>query len=192
VNSSNCFPTGPCSDLISDVTDNPFYVKPDFPWEAHPLIYWRVTPIDSNGNNGKASTPVFSFNTSLPVVEPRQIWPLYYYPPSSTLQPHEDRTVALPIFEWHRMVSGTAQANAYRLEVSPSPLFADNVWTFETQNLNGVPTTANPFTPTPGGIYYWHVSQLDAVGGNLVGNWSQMWRTRIDTTQGLTPTTGAA
>ncbi|MBI3733014.1 MAG: hypothetical protein HY259_06090 [Chloroflexi bacterium] len=200
VSTQNSFP--PIGGL-TDTTINPYYVKPNFPWESNSptnIYYWRVTPVDTNGNLGKASNVVSFVSPITPPLAVRQIYPYYYYTPTATLQPHEDRTAPLPVFMWHRIItptlysvstlSNTAQITAYRAQVSPSPLFLSGNWTFDTENLNAAPNASNPFTPTVGGVYYWRVMPLDAVGGNPIGQWSQVWKTRIDTTLALSATTG--
>ncbi|MGC8781860.1 MAG: hypothetical protein ACP5UQ_13440, partial [Anaerolineae bacterium] len=83
---------------------------------------------------------------------------------------------------------------AYRLQVDDDPLFGSVDWTWDTENLSAAPTVGRPFTPTAGTDYYWRVAALDGLGGALLGDWSwsQRWRTRIDLSRGLAPTTGAA
>jgi hypothetical protein len=55
----------------------------------------------------------------------------------------------------------------------------------------------DPFTLEAGQDYYWRVCPLDQIDGNCLKNsvngdtwWSQIWKTRIDTSLGLTPTNG--
>ena len=104
---------------------------------ASNTYYWRVTPFDVNGNHGVSSntSSYVSYGTS---VAPHQVYPLYYYPPDTysgfpgvTTNPHEDRTVPLPIFIWHRVYvpavaanQGQVYATAYRLQVSTNPTFS--------------------------------------------------------------------
>jgi hypothetical protein len=184
----------------TDTTVNPFYAQPQTisgvkgNWAASSTWYWQVTPFDDAGNPGQSSgTGSFGYNPT--ALAPELIYPFYYYSPDSNLQPHEDRTAALPIFTWHRTMSYTAgytgnEVAAYRLQVDDDPLFASPNWTVDTENLSAAPTTSNPFTPTAGGIYYWRVSPLTGVGGSLTNQWSQKWKTRMDTALGLTPTVG--
>ncbi len=94
-------------------------------------------------------------------VAPQQVYPLFYYPPDTyagfpgvTTNPHEDRTVPLPIFIWHRVLTpaldlyqGQVYGEAYRLQVSTDPTFSTVDWTVDTENLTAAPTTSNPFTP---------------------------------------------
>ena len=109
------------------------------------------------------------------------------------MQPHEDRTTALPIFTWQRLTdpdTGATFGKAYRVEVSTDSLFGSTDWTIETENLNAAPVAANPFVPVAGNTYFWRVCALDKLGGSRIGEWSQAWRARIDLSSGLTPTVG--
>jgi len=115
--------------------------------------YWRVTPYDGNAKPGVPSntSSYRSYNDS---VAPSQVYPLFYYPPNSSMNPHEDRTVALPVFIWNRVSvpsgspeQGNIFADAYRLQVSTDPTFASILWTVDTENTTATPTTGNPFTP---------------------------------------------
>jgi hypothetical protein len=162
--------------------------------------YWRVTPYDGNAKAGVPSntSSYVSYSTS---VAPQQVYPLYYYPPDTysgfpgvTTNPHEDRTVPLPIFIWHRVYKpagdpnqGEIYADAYRLQVSTNPTFSTVDWTVDTENLAATPSAANPFTTLSNTDYFWRVRPL--IGGIETGKWSQIWKTRIDLSQGLTPTT---
>ncbi|MCL5264625.1 MAG: hypothetical protein M1343_05450 [Chloroflexi bacterium] len=187
VNDDNSFPPG--SKGFAVTTANPFYVKPDQSWTRSSIWYWRVTPVDASGNYGLPSD-VHSFDYTTTVAAPELIYPLYYYTPTSTLQPHEDRTVALPVFTWHRLVTPT-QVAAYRVQVAADPTFSGPIdWQFDTESLSAAPTATDPFTPMVGGVYYWRVRPLTALGGLETGQWSQVWETRIDTTRGLTATSG--
>ena len=163
------------------------------------LYYWRVTPYDGNGRVGVTSNaPSYvSYSTS---VAPHQVYPLYYYPPDTyagfpgvETHPHEDRTVPLPIFIWHRVYATTGEvyAEAYRLQVSTDPTFSSVNWTVDTENLVAAPTSANPLTPSTNTDYYWRVRPLTGIGGSETGQWSQIWKTRIDPSRGLTPTGSA-
>jgi len=163
-------------------------------WMSPGIWYWRVTPLDGSGGLGKPSL-VSSFVYSPTAAAPQLVAPLYYYPPSDLHAPHEDRTVALPIFTWHRAFTDAMSAvAAYRVQVDDDPLFGSVEWTWDTANLSAAPTVGRPFTPTRGVDYYWRVAALDGMGGAPLGDWSwsQRWRTRIDLTRGLTPTVGAA
>ena len=153
--------------------------------------YWRVTPYDGSGKPGVTSntSSYRSYNDS---VAPSQVYPLFYYPPNPSLNPHEDRTVALPVFIWNRfsVPSGSAEqgdifADAYRLQVSTDPTFASIVWTVNTENPTATPTTDNPFTPLAETDYFWRVQPL--IGESESGEWSQIWKARFDLSMGLTP-----
>lgn len=186
------------SDTYSGVTANPFFHVPmgKKPLDPGTTWYWRVTPLDANNNAGMTSA-VFSFRTSaLPA--PMLISPPFYYPPNAygegtEMDPHEDRTVPLPIFAWTRVVAGDEQAVAYRVEVStddavnPDGTLAAVVWSAETESLFATPTEANPFAPAEGTDYYWHVAVLDGLGGNVVGPWSEIWLARLAPSALLTP-----
>ena len=109
-------------------TVNTFY-SPSHYDGALNTYYWRVTPYDGNGNKGVTSntSQYNSYGTSL---APHQVYPLYYYPPDVTTNPHEDRSVPLPIFIWHRVYKpvgdpnqGDIYADAYRLQVSTDSFF---------------------------------------------------------------------
>ncbi len=179
---------------FSDTTVNPFYVRPNQSWEALPAPYtwyWRVTPIDGSGNVGLASAPFSFVNPPTPPLVPRLEYPFFYYAPVSSLsvspqvgfRPREDRTVPVPNFMWHRLFTTSTpitEVVAYRLQVSTDPLFWSVNWSYDTENQSASPTSTSQFTPTPGGIYYWRVRPLDGVNGNTIGNWSQVWQTRID------------
>lgn len=192
VNEINSFPPG--SSGWSLTTPNTFFVRPDWPWESKPIWYWRVIPYDKNNNAGVSSN-VSSFGYQA-AGAPDLIYPLFYYPPSATLQPHEDRTVALPVFMWQRLFypTNTDQVAAYRVQVDDDSLFGSVNWTFDTQNMSAAPTASAPFTPSNGGIYYWRVRPLTGIGigATEIGEWSQKWKTRIDTTNGLAATVGAS
>ncbi|MCX7671848.1 MAG: DUF4962 domain-containing protein, partial [Anaerolineae bacterium] len=190
----NSFPANSSCGWIVDVGNPYFTLRPQgtrWPWPG--IWYWRVTPLDGSGGQGKPSV-VSSFVYSPTAVAPQLVAPLYYYAPSDLHAPHEDRTVALPIFVWHRAFTDTlSPVAAYRLQVDDDPLFGSVNWTWDTENLSAAPTVGRPFTPTAGVDYYWRVGALDGVGGALLNewSWSQRWVTRIDLSRGLTPTVGA-
>ncbi len=195
----------------TETTSNPFYMPKDYSGADH-ITYWRVTPYDKNNHKGVVSN-VFSYISSQNFVAPQQIYPLYYYPPSTypppdddiVMSPHEDRTIPQPIFLWQRVTvppfTGGAYAPAYRLQVDDDPLFNSVNWSVDTENISAAPTAANPFTPaSPDTDYFWRVCPLNALGGSclMTGDpipvpwWSQIWRTRIDVSQMLTPTAGTS
>ena len=178
VNNANSFPPG--AQGWTATTSNPFWVQPGFDkLPSYTNWYWRVTPFDRNLNAGQPSE-VFSFRYNATALSPTLAAPLYYYPPSPSLQPHEDRTAAWPIFTWQRIVYSQTQVAAYRVQVDDDPLFGSPAWSADTQNLSAVPTADNPFTPVVGRDYYWRVRPLDGLAGNEIGQWSQTWRARFD------------
>jgi hypothetical protein len=181
-------------------TSNTFYT-PDKYEGFSGVRYWRVTPYDRNNNAGKTSN-VSSYVSFQEFASPHLVYPFYYYTPNDfpppdaavSMLPHEDRTMPLPIFIWHRLTpypDGGIYANAYRLQVSSDPLFLSVDWSVDTENTSATPTTSNPFVPDSGDVYYWRVRPLDGVGGSMIGEWSQVWKTRIDTSGGLAPQAGS-
>ena len=187
--------------LLSSNTSNPFYMPEKYEGDSG-VRYWRVTPYDGNGKAGKPGD-VSSYWSSYTFSSPTLVAPLYYYPPNNfpapdvdvAMDPHEDRTVSLPVFTWQRLTDpdiGATMGRAYRVQVSDDPLFGTVDWTVETENLNAAPTSANPFVPAAGIDYFWRVTALTNPGGAMVGEWSQIWKTRIDLSQGLSPTSGTA
>jgi hypothetical protein len=178
-------------------TANTFMTPPK--WDgATNTYYWRVTPYDGSGKAGVLSNTV-SFVSYSASVAPHLVYPLYYYPPDAypgfeetTTNPHEDRTVAMPVFMWHRVLIPAGQANqgdvyaeAYRVQVYTDTTFSDTVWTVDTENTAAAPTSANPFTPLPDTDYFWRIRPL--IGGSEVGEWSQVWKTQFNSALGLKP-----
>ncbi len=173
--------------IVAD-TSNTWYT-PNRYWGAAWTYYWRVTPYDKYNGRG-VSSELASYSSSYSMMAPMLVYPPYYYLPDNypgqdmelITQPHEDRTVALPVFTWHRLTgpfpTGDTQAFVYRIEVNTDPTFiALPVWSMDTENTNATPSQANPFIPVAGVDYYWRVRPLNAAGGTW---WSQIWRTRID------------
>ncbi len=172
------------------VTSNPYYSLVSKIPEPGLMYFWRVTPLDANGNKGEESQTA-SFKVTAAVEAPQLASPLYYYVPNNygagtETGPTEDRTAAYPLFVWQRVVSGSGQAAAYRLQVSASPLFTLDVWEVDTPHLWATPTASDPFDPLPGTDYFWRVTALDA-GSTPTGEWSQVWRARFDASRGLSP-----
>ena len=185
-------------------TSNTFYTPQQTYFGGLTTYYWRVTPYDGSGNKGKVSD-TSSYVSYQDSVAPEQVYPLYYYPPDTytgfpgvTTNPHEDRTVPLPIFIWQRIFvpvfhanQGDVYADAYRLQVSTDPTFKSVDWSVDTENLTAAPTLDHPFTPLSKTTdYYWRVCAL--IDGSPAGPWSQIWRTRFDLSKGLAPTGGTA
>jgi hypothetical protein len=145
------------SYIENTTTSNTFYAAN--PTAGSSTKYWRITPYDGNGRPGVPSNTA-SFVTVGDSLVVHQTYPLYYYTPDNypppfngiTTNPHEDRTVALPIFIWTKVydvVNGniTTYPEAYRLQVDDDPLFGNIDWTVDTQNTVAVPTASNPFVP---------------------------------------------
>lgn len=193
---------------ISENTSNPWYTPVRY-WGDEWTYYWRVTPYEKDNTKGVSSDTV-SYISSYQMMAPMQVYPPYYYEPDNYptpdldvyTQPYEDRTVALPVFTWHRLTgpypTGDTQAYVYRIEVNTDPTFINPpIWTVDTENTNATPTSANPFNPTPGVDYHWRVCPLNALGGSCLERtpglpwWSQIWRTRIDPGQMLVTSTPA-
>jgi hypothetical protein len=177
--------------FLIDTTENVFY-SPKV-WGGYGGIrYWRVTPFDGSNKQGKPSD-VGQFYSEQSKNSPDLVYPLYYYPPNTfphpdenvVIQPYEDRSVAYPLFTWNRLfdINGTVFANAYRLRVgtsiNPNGTVGNIVWTIDTENLSAAPV-GGAFTPIPYTIYYWQVTPLDSLGGNEIGQFSQVWKTRFD------------
>jgi hypothetical protein len=191
VSHTGTFP--PTSPGWIDHTANTTYIKPDKYLSRDYTWSWRITPIDYSNNEGQPST-VFSFRPiqsepfQYPV--PQLIYPLYYYEPRQDTNPVEDRSVSHPIFVWSRTLQGEDQSEvpAYRLQVSTSDTFDVLAWAVDTENLSASPTSGSGFQPQDGGTYYWRVCALEALDGSCLSAWSQIWKTSIDTSKGLTPT----
>jgi hypothetical protein len=187
----------------SGTTANTFFTPTKYKGD-YGTFYWRVTPYDGQNQAGLVSNTA-SYVSYGDSVAPQPVYPLYYYPPDSyagfpgvTTNPHEDRTVPLPIFIWHRIYVGSSDINnagqvyaqAYRLQVSTDPTFNTVTWDIDTENLTATPNSLDSFTPLSNTDYFWRVRPL--VGGVETGQWSQIWKTHIDLSRGLTPTVGTA
>jgi hypothetical protein len=191
-------------------TANPFFTMREYEGSPGVPYFWRVRPFDGNGKEGDWSE-IFSFTSYYTATVPTQIYPFYYYSPNSfpppyndiRMDPFEDRTVALPIFMWHRVLNpnptGGIYSPAYRIEVDLTPAFSPPIWSFDTENTSASPTLINPFTPDKNAVYYWRVCPLNSIGGTCMQNpengdiwWSQIWRTKIDTTLATQATGGLA
>ena len=184
--------------IKSDTTSNPFYTPKEY-LGAEDIWYWHVIPFDGSARQG-AMSDLFSYSSSYLFLSPEQVYPLYYFEPNTftgypavSMNPYEDRTVALPVFAWKRLTDdfGETPAGAYEVEVFDSG--GAPVWSTQTENLTAAPTPANPFNPLTGSDYYWQVCGLSGLGGFQVGQCSQPWRARfdssllMDTTSGATP-----
>lgn len=184
-------------------TANTFYTPQNYDGDAH--YWWRVRPIDGGGEFGLVSSEA-EFQSVHNSLAPILVYPFYYYLPDNYSQahmfPYEDRTVASPIFIWHRVMipppAGGILAASYRIQVAETPYFNPVIWQSDTENTSATPTSANDFIPNLGQDYYWRVCPLNGytVAECLVNPsnglewWSQIWRARFDNNLRLTPTTG--
>lgn len=194
----------------SGITSNTFFTPNRYDG-IQSTYYWRVTPYDATGHKGQTSNTA-SYQSYSGAVAPAQVYPPFYYPPDTyagysgiITNPHEDRTVALPIFIWHRVFvfdqldpnNGRIFAQAYRIQVSRDATFTTIDWTANTENLTATPTTSNPFTPLTNTNYYWRVCPLISgscatTGTPAVTAWSQIWKARFDPALSLGATGGSA
>jgi hypothetical protein len=184
----------------SSTTANTTY-SPQSRYDGTDHYYWRVTPIDGSGNAGLTSE-VWEFLSYYNSTAPILVYPLYYYLPNdygnNTMNPYEDRTIAFPLFIWHRVMTpsptGGVYASAYRIQVDITPNFLNPIWQYDTKNTSISPTSSLDFNPVVGQDYFWRVCVLDVIGGScqIVGTsgWSQPWRARFDPSLALTPTNG--
>jgi hypothetical protein len=186
------------------ITANTTYA-PQMKYYGTQHYYWQVTPIDGGGELGLTSE-VAEFQSNYNSTAPILVYPLYYYPPNdpnynegNLMNPVEDRTVAYPVFMWHRVITpnpvGGNYAVAYRIQVDTTPYFNDP-WQFDTENTSFSPSASDGFIPHGGQDYFWHVCVLDFIGGSCLedqyAGWSQTWRTRFDPSLALQPTNGDA
>ena len=186
------------------ITANTTYA-PQNKYDGTSHYYWRVTPIDGGGEFGVTSE-IAEYQSRTNSEAPILIYPLYYYQPNNyggiTLNPFEDRTVAFPIFIWHKVMQpaphGGIYANAYRLQVDDSPNFDSIDWQFDTENTSATPTANEQFIPASHQDYYWRVCPLaelfapDCLADTDTGLawWSQVWLIQFDESLKLTPTVG--
>jgi hypothetical protein len=184
-------------------TANTFY-SPQSKYIGTNYYYWRVTPIDGSGEVGLPNDPPWEYQSNYDSTAPILIYPFYYYQPNNydelTMNPVEDRTIAYPVFIWHRVMNptpfGGIFASAYRIQVDTTPNFNNILWEYDTENTSATPIDSDDFTPEVGHDYYWRVCVLDHIGGNCRTNihsgWSQIWRARFDTSMALTPSNADA
>ncbi len=166
--------------------------------------WWRVRPIDGGDEYGVASD-VSEYQSIYTSTAPILISPLYYYQPNNypgiTMDPYEDRTVAYPIFQWHRVLNpaplGGPGAVAYRIQLDTTPYFTTVDWEYDTENTSATPVAGDNFVPLVGQDYFWRVCPLTYMGGNCRTNpatgliwWSQVWKARFDSSLGLQATAG--
>jgi hypothetical protein len=186
------------SKVVYRTTYAPNYINPLI---KH--LYWRVQPIDGSGNLGLTSE-VREFELNSYLMVPILVYPFYFYRVDDygqyTVNPYEDRTVAYPIFMWHRVMNlppdGGIFATAYRIQVDTLDTFPHPEWVYDTKNTSASPTDVHDFTPQIGQDYYWRVCVLNQIGGECLtdpnAGWSRPWKARFDPSLGLPPTSGAA
>lgn len=120
------------------------------------LYYWRVTPIDNQGNFGHASA-ILSFNFN------------WSYPPQ-LLTPEDDASMAfLPRFSW----TAVEAARSYEIQISTQPDFAGAA-SYTTENTEFIPEGALSNDQD----YYWRVKAMDYEGTS--SPWSQVRRFRVE------------
>lgn len=161
-------------------------------------LYWRVTPYD-NSNWPGAPTEFQSYRPRLDH-QPELVSPRYYYDPPSAYEVDDTRhitvhhviTSPIPTFAWTRTFSQTYnEVDHFVLQVSThGSIFTSPYlqWDYETENPSATPTYADPFTPTAGVDYYWRVIAYDEFDVQI-GIPSEVWKTRIDTSLQVAPTT---
>ncbi|NJD60106.1 MAG: hypothetical protein FIA98_11985 [Anaerolineae bacterium] len=179
---------------------------PQSKYDGTSHYYWRVWPIAGGGEYGAVSE-VGEYQSNYDSLAPVLIYPMYYYQPVEygqfIMNPHEDRTVAFPIFMWHRVMVaspvGGVYASAYRLQVDESYLFNSIDWQYDTENTSASPTKNEDFSPVSGQEYYWRVCPLTSLNDACQINpgtgepwWSQVWKARFDKNLQINPTTGDA
>ena len=194
------------SPLLEESTTANTTYAPQSQYIGTAHYYWRVTPLDGGGASGLTSS-VSEYQSEFDSTAPILVYPLYYYQPNNyggiTMNPYEDRTVALPIFIWHRVMvpadTGGVYADAYRIQVDETPYFTSPAWEYDTENTSATPTIADNFTPLIGQDYYWRVCPLASLGGACLENpgtslawWSQIWKVRFDSSLALPGTATTA
>lgn len=188
------------SPIYEAMVANTFYTPAGASYASEPIYYWRVIPYDGDGRPGLASQ-TYSYESEYSLA-PELVYPFYYYDPAVEdpnqpgtfveFSPTEDRTIAYPLFVWHRSIdvlAGGDYANAYRIQVDDNPNFNSINWDYDTETLSAVPTVSDPFTPVDGTIYYWRVAALSGIGGSLTSAWSHVRATRFDISLSLPETT---
>jgi hypothetical protein len=166
--------------------------------------WWRVLPIDGSGEAGEFSD-LSDYQSIYTSTAPILISPLYYFSPEATsglvMNPYENRSAALPIFQWHRLINppptGGTFATAYRLQVDDTPYFDPPLWELDTENTSVVPVGIDDFIPDNDHDYYWRVCPINYIGGGCLTKpdgvsfwWSQVWKAHFDSGLGLEPAVG--
>ncbi len=194
------------SPIYEESTTSNTTYAPQYKYDGTSHYWWRVRPIDGGGESGVVSD-VSEYQSIYTSTAPLLVYPLYYYQPNNygefSTNPYEDRTVAFPIFIWHRIMVpapvGGVFATAYRIQVDNTPYFSSPEWEYDTENTSATPTASENFIPTVGQDYYWRICPLDGMGGDCLVNpdtglvwWSQIWKARFDDSLELPPTSGEA
>jgi hypothetical protein len=125
---------------------------PEFNLLPQGTYYWGVTPLDSQGNRGGAST-VASFTWS---------WP------STTTPVVTDLVAATEYFDPQFSWDPVAGATKYEVEVNSSQDFAPGSKVCCSQTT--ISTSLAPTVVYRDNTYYWRVRALDAVGNSGVWN----------------------
>ncbi|MBA2568270.1 MAG: carboxypeptidase regulatory-like domain-containing protein [Actinobacteria bacterium] len=125
---------------------------PEFNLLPQGTYYWGVTPLDSQGNRGAAST-VASFTWS---------WPSTTSPAVTDLVSADEYFD--PQFSW----GPVAGATRYEVEVSSSQDFAPGSKVCCAQTT--ISTSLSPTVVFRDNTYYWRIRALDAVGNSGVWN----------------------
>jgi hypothetical protein len=193
-NTANSFPSP-----NSAITSNTAYT-PDR-WDGGPgWRYWRVTPFDGNGKQGKPSQ-VSSFITLADYNAPSLIYPPYYYQPDPNFDLAQNVEVAYPIFQWNRVLTypnGDVFSGAYRFQIDTNPQFNVSPQVVSTQNLMVGPDQTNGLNLTANTLYYWHVCPTASLGSTCLTRdpttpwWSQTWAMKFDPSKQPAPTNGVS
>lgn len=193
-NTVNSFPSG-----SSAITSNTSYT-PD-KWDgANGWRYWRVTPFDGNGRQGKPSQ-VSSFITFADYTAPALIYPPYYYQPDSNFDLAQNVDVDYPIFQWNRVLTipnGDVFSGAYSFQVDTSPQFNASPQTVNTENLVVAPDNSKGLSLNANTTYYWHVCPTASLGSACLNRdpstpwWSQTWVMKFNPSKQPSPTNGTS
>ncbi|NUM45821.1 MAG: hypothetical protein HUU38_14045 [Anaerolineales bacterium] len=190
------------SPIYNATVANTFYTPGGASYTSEPTYYWRVIPIDGDGREGLPSE-TFSYQSEYSLA-PELVYPFMYYDtrvfdPNNPgvyidFSPVEDRTIAYPLFVWHRsidVVAGGIYADAYRIQVDDNPNYTSVDWEYDTQTLSAVPASAALINTDPlagNTVYYWRVAAISGIGGSLTSAWSHSRTVRFDEALGLYPT----
>lgn len=164
------------------------------------LYYWRVTPFDGNGKQGKPSQ-VISFVSAYSYTAPALIYPPFNYQPNPYFDLAQDVDVAYPIFQWNRVLTflgGSVFSGAYQLQIDTSPQFDASPQIVDTENLMVAPDQSNGLSLSANTTYYWRVCPTASRGSACLARdsstpwWSQTWAMKFDPGKQPSPTNGAS